>query len=658
MAVLLKSPAALEQVREQVVTNWRQWKDDRAELEETWKRCMMAYLCRFDKKWAEYAKQSNRSCRYVGVSHDAVETWAPQIYNQILGRDEAITLRPAREGMDNQIDDKMAEDMKYLLRYQMEWGKYRRTMMTGIKSLGILGNCPWWMNWYVKRAVNYKQFADAMARWTEQAADYQAEYQSIMEDWQGMVIRAQMMGVEPPAKPDFAPPPEPPRELDVVFQGPVLKVGSIFNYVQEQHPNDDMSALRIMRSWRTLEYLKRFTKPDATGYVLYENLKNVFDATSEDRASDNEAEALVKMALGLQMPQGANKVEIKEQHGTFEIASGPEAGIYENWIVAVANDTAVIRCEPTPMYSGRLLINNARLTTIEGAVYGIGIIEKALDEQDTVNAVHNQNIDAVNAVIQPESEVVVDWLVDGIMKPSGPGVRHEVTQQGAITPIQKNFQGLPLGFAVEEAAIARHERMTGAVNTASGSRESATRTARNANIIATKLGGAVEAVEEDLIQEALNTAMEMNAQYIDEDVVFSITQDKKSVVKKVSPVDIRRGWLVRVAGSKFLAEKDARVQNLMMAAQITQQAEAGGMPSPVRKDVLYRRLFKEILEESDDMVMSAEDYRALIVEYQAAMAAAQTAAQAGAVQGGEPGTAGDAGGAAGGPEGGPPVGGA
>jgi hypothetical protein len=331
------------------------------------------------------------------------------------------------------------------------------------------------------------------------------------------------------------------------------------------------------------------------------------------------------------MPVGPDKVDLKSQHGTFEIPSGPDAGIYENYVVVVANDLTVIRCEPSPMFSGRPLVNNARLTVVEGAVYGIGILEKALDEQDTANALHNQNIDATNSIIQPECEVVQDWLVDGIMKPSGPGVRHYVTQQGSITPIQKNFQGLPIGFAAEEAAIARHERITGAVNTAGGVKESATRTARNSNVIATKLGGAVEAVEEDLFEEALNTAMEMNMQYVTEDVVAALTQDGKSVVRKISPVDIRRGWTVRVAGSKHMAEKQERTQNLMMATQMSAQFEAGGQPSPIRKEKLAQRLFKEILGESGDLVMDTEEYKALMVEFQAAQAAAQMAAQTGAM---------------------------
>ena len=662
MAVTIKSRTALNQIKEQVVGNWRHCKDDRAELERTWRRAMMAYLCKFDKSWVNYANAANRSHRYVALSYDAVETWAPQVYDAILGRDEAINVRPQREGMDIEIDDQLAENMKYMLRFQMEYGKYRRVTMQAVKSLGILGNCPWWMKWEVKRAVNYEAFAKAMDVWMAQVDEYRNEHDSVMQDWQAISLQSALLGQNGPPMPEFAPPPEPPKEMDIIFQGPIMRIGSIFHYVEEMYPNEPESSIRIMRSFVTPGHLKKLSKADSTGYRLYENLQNVKAVVSEDRAADNEADALMQMALGMSMPAGPDKIELKMQCGTFEILSGEDAGVYENYVVTVANDTEVIQCEPSPMFDGSPMIRNARLNVIQGATYGIGILEKALDEQDSANAIHNQTIDAVNAVIQPEYEVVRDWLADGIMKPSGPGARHEVNQPGAITVINKNFQGLPIGFAAVEAAIARHERITGAVNTAGGVKETATRTARNSNVIATKLGGAVEAVEEDFIEPALNMAMQMNAQYATDEMAFSITQDGKNVVKKVSPADIRRGWLVQVTGSKYLAEKQERVQNLMMMTQIVTQFEATGQPSPVRKEKLAMRLAKEVLGEAGDIVMSSEEYKQLLIEYQAAQAAAQAAAQNGAAQNGPDGAgpgAGDGGaGATAGAPVGPPVGGA
>ena len=615
MAIILKSETARNEIITQVVTNWREMKDERQVLEETWRKCLMAFLCTFDKAWSDYAKQANRSCRYVGVSWDAVETILPQIFNVIFGQDDAQKVRPIRQGV-HEDDDMWAEAMRHLLVYQMRHGKFKPTARLGMKSMLMLGNCPWSTSWHIKRAVNYPNFTDAMNQWLEDTAAYHAEHQSILNEWEAIEMRSAMMGEQAPPKPDFEPPPPPPKDLDIVYEGPRLQIGSIFNYVQEQHPNDSESSLRIMRSFRTKAYLKKMAKADRTGYKLYDRIDKISDTASEDTAVDNENEDIMKMALGMTMPVSKSKVELKEMHGTFEVNHGSNKGVYENYIVTVANDTELIRCEPSPMFSSKPMINNARLITMEGAVYGIGIIEKALDEQYSANAIHNQSIDAVNAVIQPELEVIEDQVMDGVVKPSGPGVRHSVTDLNTFKAIDKNFQGIPLGFTATNASIARHERMTGAINTGPAPDESATRTARNTNVIATKMGGHVMSCEDELVTPVLDMFLEMNAQYIQDDQIIAITQDGKPGSLTIPPQYIRRGWYVYATGSKYLAEKQERIQSLLMAGQMADQRRLSGTPSPIKDDVLWRRIFQEILDSADDVVMSREEYEQEIARHE------------------------------------------
>lgn len=616
MAILVKSAAALDQIKQQVVDGWREMCDERDEAEETWRRCLMAYLNYFDKKWVEYATQANRSHRFVALSWDAVETVLPQIYNAALMQDNAHRVRPIRQGGDSEEDDMWAEAMTHYIRYQMRMSGYKAIARTAIKSMLITGNCPWTCDWHVKRAPDYGQFADAMKRWLEESRQYHAEYQDMMAEYQQLSLRSELMGQPLPPPPEFENPPPPPRDLDIVYEGPRLRIGSIFNYVEEQHPNEQDQALRIMRTFRTKAYLKQMAQPDDTGYRLYDRLQYVKDLVAPDTARDNEHETLIKLALGMEVPNNKTKVELKEMHGTFEIMTGQEKGIYENYIVTVANDSEVIRCEPSPLASGRPMIHNAKLITLEGAVYGIGIIEKALDEQDSANAIHNQTIDAVNSVIAPELEVVLDNLVDAVMKPSGPGVRHEVNESGSINPIRKSFEGIPTGFNAVQAAIARHERITGAINTAPQGEETATRTARNTNIIATKLGGHVVSVEDNLLTPSLDMFLEMNAQYIDEDQVIQVTQDGRNIKQPLPLNAIRRGWFIYVAGSKYLADREERINSLLMATQMVAQVKATGQPVPVKEEELWRRLFKEILEDAEDIVMSKEEFQQYMAQIQ------------------------------------------
>jgi hypothetical protein len=384
-------------------------------------------------------------------------------------------------------------------------------------------------------------------------------------------------------------------------------------------------------------------KPDENGYRLYENIKNITEDSSEEREHDNEAETLFKAAIGLELPHGVEKNQIKELHGTIELKKGGEAGVYENYIATVAGNT-LIRCEPSPMFSGRPQLNNARLIKMPGDPYGTGIVEKALDEQDSANAIHNQVIDAVNTVIQPEMEVVEGDLTDGDMKPSGPGVHHFVERAGTITPIQKNFGGLGVGFQAVEMAIARHERITGAINTAGGSGESATRTARNTNIIAGKLGSHVTAFEDELVNISMNIGFEMNAQYLTKEQIISVTQDGRLSQVKIDPEAIRRGWFVYSAGSKRLAEKEQRTQQLLMATQMVDGRAATGRPSPVNEAELWTLLMKEILGDiSGSLVMSKEEFEMKIKEFEQQQIEAQIREAQLAEQGNQDGAGGGSG---------------
>lgn len=621
MAIEFKSKATQSILRDMVLDEWRTMTDERSELVERWKRCLMAYLREHDRAWVEQAKKAGRSRRYVPLSYDAVETLCPQIMDPIFGFETAQRVRPIREGGSTEEDDEAASQMRFLLRYQMRYGKYQRTAEMAVKQMLILGNCPWTMVWQTVKAPDYGHFADAMRKWMEQAAEHERLKGELLDEYEKIAMRAVMLGGDAPPPPDIAPPPPMPRDLETVFAGPVLKIASIFNYVQEQHPNDDFAAARILRSWRTKQYLKGLTHPGPDGYRIYENLDEVQDITSEERTGDNSAEILFKRAIGMGMPKGRDKVEVKERHGAFEIPSGPDAGRYENYILTVFNNT-LVRAEPSPLYTGRPLWNNARLIMFEGAVYGQGVVEAGLSEQDSANAIHNQNIDAVASVIQPEYEVVQDQLAEP-MKPSGPGARHNVMVQGTITPIAKNYSGIPMGAQQLAEVIARHERITGAVNTGIAPSETATRTARNQGVISAKLRKHVEAVEQELIDESLNMAMEMNAQYIDDETVIAVTQDSDNKIARISPQTIRRGWIVYSSGSKHMADKDARIQNLLMAKQMAGQDVAAGMPSTVDMVALDRRLYQEILGEAEDIVKSREQYEAEVQQYQANLMAQQ-----------------------------------
>jgi hypothetical protein len=103
MAITLRSKSAQAFVKEMVHENWKTMREERSVLEQTWKRCLMAYLCEFDKAWVDYAKKAGRSHRYVAISWDSVETITPQIYDTIFGSENSLKVTADPRGRHERV---------------------------------------------------------------------------------------------------------------------------------------------------------------------------------------------------------------------------------------------------------------------------------------------------------------------------------------------------------------------------------------------------------------------------------------------------------------------------------------------------------------------------------------------------------------------------
>jgi len=573
MSIDISSNSKLSIVKH-VSEQFRDLLQDRQETQQTWMRCILAYLCQFDKAWANAAKAANRSARYVPVTFDSIETVLAQAADIIFGNDEWNKVLPAFYGGNDRTDDEYAAVVTKFMRHQFEAGGFYEMADIGMKQLLLVGNCPWSMRWKVKKAADFGQYRKALAEWEKARAEYESNYAVAMQQYQAIMDLAKMTGMVPPPPPQIAPPPQPPVNSRTIFEGPVPVIGDIFNYVEEPFPGDPEEAFRAHRTWRSKEYLRRVSKPNDDGYRLYEGIDAITGGEDRAAAEGNQEENLLRIALGQSVNvRKPNDVELIHAEGTFEVPTADGYETFENYVAVVANGQHLIRFEKTPLISGRRTLNNAKLIRINGSQYGIGIIEKALSEQDSVNAIHNQVIDAVHCVIQPEYARVRNSVTSP--KPSGPGQVHDMADQGDIMPFQKNFSGIPLGSAEVNAAIGRFERVTGAINTAPQGRgqESATRTARNANIVQLKLGKWTRAIEKDFIQRMVQTMIDMNAQYIGEEKMFRISQTDPSGQSwmKISPEALSKGWLCEIASTQYVIDKQERIQNGMAFLQMVSQ---------------------------------------------------------------------------------------
>lgn len=580
-----------------VTETFNQLLDDRAEKQRVWLECIYAYLCQFDKKWVEIAKAKKRSHRYVGVIFDSIETDMALISDILFGDDEWGRLLPMFPGGQITTDDEYAGIVeKYYRSIIKRSGFYDRADIA-IKQMLCTGNCPWSHDWVKRKTADFKQYRDSLMRWNDDRVKYDEQYQAAMQAYNQIALIAQASGMVPPPPPDIPPPPPPPVDALTMFEGPVPVVGDIFNYVEELFPDDEDSAFRAHRSWKSKEWLRRAARPDEEGYQQFTGIEDIQGGDDRAAARSNAEEVMIQRAMGVTTTRPKpNDVELIHAEGTFEIPDGGtgQYRTYENYLAVVANGRRLIRFEQTPLITGKLTLHNAKLIRIRGSQYGIGIIEKALPEQDSVNAIHNQTIDAVHDVIEPEMIRVRDH---NMMQPRGIGQVHEVNEPNGMVPVSKNYSGIPLGEREREAAIARVERLMAAVNVASGSSESATRTARNANIIQGKLGYWARMIERNLLQRWGQTEIEMLAQYVKKEQMFLVTQSdpKKMEWVSVSPEQIARGWLFEVAGTQYLMDKQERINNGLMFLQIGSQpvfVPAVNFPKILEmlcKDIMGRR---------------------------------------------------------------------
>lgn len=594
-----------------LIGRWDDMKHERFEREETWQECAWAYACQLNKKWALAAKEAGRSSRYYPALYDASETIVPQVQAIMYGAPDWLSVLPTRMGGGLDMDDQFAEDVKQLLRYQLGMMKFNAGISEDAsRQMVVLGNCPFQTFFTIKRGVDYQKYAAAVAEYMENYGDLIAEYNMAEQEWMLQAQAAQMAGMPVPPRAARPEPPMPPVETDILYAGPQVRVGSIFNYCEEMYPNDEETALRAYRSKRTRKYIERMAKPDDSGYRLYENLGSLGSEGHIKDDQDGGIDDVMAAVLRMSLPNQQRGDELITFTGTFEIGGQ----VFDNHIAVVGNRRGLIRCEPLPLYSGKSHIRNAKLIQQPGDPYGIGVFEKALGLQDMANAQANQIVDAVAAVIQPEMEVVVDGLYD-TLKASGPGARHYVKEKGTLNPIVKNMQGLPVGQQQLAHTLAKIEQTTGAAYAINSGdpRESATKTAGRGSVMGARITQIARRVESQFLEPVLEMMIEYDAQYLDSDQWVVVTQGSKINWKQISPSAIRRGWLIRTAGSKLFIDEAEKAQRDMMTLQ-TITSNPALFPIVDIPYLLKKFLQNQGYEDADRIVQDDQQAREIMVQ--------------------------------------------
>ena len=562
-----------------VVDRWDDLKTSRSEKERVWAESVDCYLSRFSPAMVDWLKKNQKSARYIGLPWDAVETVYSQVMAQMFPGDQWLKMRPSEPG-DFQYDDKAAEAVKRLLLQQHRQSDFYDTFgNTVVKQALILGSAPFTHAWDIEWTVDYPQYSRAMTGWMAENERAWQEFMVQAQQFQMQMKALVAQGVDPSTLPQqmpFSPPPPPVPEDKIAYQGPVLDGEDLFNFVIDPFPNRKLTAFRCKRTFKTLAYLRRFAIPDEMGYAPYQNLDDIseIDMFSSKSATDSQI-ASRAAAFGLGVPKKNRGIELLEAQGDMEIPidGGGNIQLFINYIATVANGKTLIRFEPGYLWINQPATQLATICRPPGEVYGIGILEPNRGTNEIIQARSNQLVDGVAAAINPEYKCVDDGIID-LNATSAPGKRHLVGKLDNLEPIQKNLSGIHAAMQDYAMLKGEYQQGTRSINPSVPMyQRSATEISQNAGVIGATLGQIVNDLEKTGLARAIRHQVCLDAMYINQSVMAYTVQNGVDAWLPVSPYDIRRGWIEEICGSKAVAERTQKIQDLMFFMQMT-----GGNP--------------------------------------------------------------------------------
>ena len=536
---------------------WRQRKNERIEKERIWQECWLASVSKFGQTWDNL--QDFRSKRYIPVTQQAVEAVAAHLTQGVIPYDEWFEILGRTPE-----DDVNSKANQGLLMWQHQKTGFRTKFYQLVKYSTIFGNVPWCVNWTERM----------------QTVPDEGAFQSQMMQAAGV---AGMVG-EPMPKPDLT---AMPMKEQRVYDGPILEVGNIFDFVIERHPNDPDHAPRCMRSFKSKAYLLDMQNED--GYSIYEGVQDILEQDGQNETSDALKREVYRLEGFVEQPKG--QVELLQFEGDLELP-GPDGTpvIYKNHILVVANRSKVIRFEPNPFAHGRPSWNMFVLYPEPGEVYGRGIIEPALGLQDVINVRVNQVIEANTLIVNPTFEAVQDGVFDVNEFISAPGAVNLVAASGNIRPIQVIPQAA-LGFNEVGFMMAQHNQSTGAQAsfTSEAYQKSATEVAAQSGMTQSRNAETIKHIEYDAALPIISMQMQLNQQLMDEAVWIRVVGDPNSqqvfdpmsgqpvaqqgpLQLKVSPSDIEGNFDCYAVGAANVANAQQQMSQTIQLISVFGQS--------------------------------------------------------------------------------------
>lgn len=557
------NPGADKDAVVQLVTStWDRLKRERLMKEDRWNECRLAAESEFGKTWKELANY--RSKRYIPISSMALNNVSAKFCQSLFPNDDWFKA----EGRTP--DDKAgAILMEALCKYQMQKVGLRAKLTKLIYLICQYGNYPYSVKWRMDTITvpDPSQMPQAMEG-------------AISED--GTI--------------DMASVPLPRKEV-LLYEGPDLVLGNIFDFVVERNPDDDLYYTRIHRFFRTKEYLEATNEPDEYGNTMYENVAELVNEIRLRETSDSYR-LQSDVATGLLQDQ-TEAVELLEMWGNFHVR-GADGSIqsFKNFHAVVGNRRTLLLFEENPYAHGRVPWNLGQFGPAGDHTYAYGILEQNLGLQDDVNVRSNQIIDAHALALSQIWKYRDDGVIDPENLISAPGTMIQVQDLENVKPIEFN-DFTSSGMTEVAFVLDQFNRSTGAqlpmLEQKGGG--SATQSAITAQASQAKETEIAKHLEHTVLRPILEQWFALNQQLLDDDQVIRVSGDAVTqgitdeatglqieptgpLTIKISPEQIAGQFDVTPVGVSQMAATQQEAANLMQFLQFMSQGPLAAYLKP------------------------------------------------------------------------------
>ncbi|MBX2861186.1 MAG: hypothetical protein KTR14_08120 [Vampirovibrio sp.] len=465
---ILKNAEKRQEIVGQVVTAFEKGKEARADKERTWLRCWKAYNMFVDR--SIYRKQPWRSKLTVGWSYEAVESAVNELRELLLpSGTDFFGIQPVIAGHDTQQVN--ADVMDKYLKYTLKNAGFMSVFPLFLKQAAITGNSAMKVYWKTDtRTMTQRQVLPDGTVVTEQATV-------------------------------------------PVFDAPYVEVLDMQDFVLWPATGNLDKAMCVHRLFKSLDEIQ--------GNPLYKNTADLEpEGVSPAADTNNTLKKAVNETFGIQDSfEETDNVELLEAWGDFCI-NGKK---YRNYVVTVANRQQLIRFQPNPYDYGMKPFVFGTLRPVPGQIYGIGIIEPALNIQAMGSTITNMILDEAKLKIHG----VYKYEPDGVFNPdeftARPGGCFPVGNVQNLQAVNPNVH-MNVGFSELSNLKSEFEQLTGVTQFSKGGHS---------------LGSSRTAREAILLNQAGNKMFVSMAKHLNQAVLIQLIQLVYMLVRQFgNPLDI------------------------------------------------------------------------------------------------------------------------